>query len=293
MRSPLEDVRKPWPWWPLVLATVFSSVAFGLAVSLGGSGEPAAPSSTTVATVVAPDPGVVVEETPFPSGYTAIGDDVSVRAEAPVTGSDGFLVPFTVAVRRGTEPGEVPQPLGGRWVMETPGGVLESVTTHHDRLRPGVFSVEFTGSAVAPGELRLAEVWEPTPFEATHSFDWDDVPFTLEEPLRFEVADGVVFHVDSIELSVFLGELAWRFEGADLAVAEVTLELLRPDGELLGRYATAAPGRDPTRLEDRLNYFWPFFNRVSTREATTLVVTVRGELGTRVAADVVVPLPSG
>ena len=286
LRSPLDDRPETWPWWPLVVSLVSAAAVAALVVAVGSSGA----TVTTTATSEAPGPAIVVEETPFPLGYVQISRDVAVRAERPIDGAGRLLVPMTMAVRRGVAPETAARPLGGRWQLMTSTGPVESAALHYDRLRPGVFSIEFPEPSATPGGLRLVELWSPSDFEGEQRFAWNGVPFSLGEPLVFPVGSGAELTIDTIDLSTFLGELEWRLSGTEFGLVETTLELLTPDGGTLGVYATSAPSRDPTRLEDRLNYFWPFFSRVDTAEAQTLVVRVRGQLGERIPVDIEVPL---
>ncbi len=295
LRSPLEpdrDEREPrGPQWPVVAALLLGVVAGWILVSgFEGEADPVSEARQPVSTT-AEGPEVAIEANPFPDDYVEIAPDVAVRAEEPIRVADRLLVPFTTVVRRGADPRAVARPLGGRWELTTESGGLASAGTVYDPIHPSVFSVEFPVPAGAPSAIELVERWDPEPITASTELPFTGLPYESEEPIVFELREGVELVVTRLDLGNFQGRAQWELQGAPLGIVSLDVRLINPDGSVLGDYESGIIARlDPEQDTGFSDYFWgPGFG-VEQNDATTFTITADVELGVPIPTDVSVPL---
>lgn len=293
LRSPLEpdpDERATPPWVVWALAFVLGAVAGAIVVQARASAETPLTSVPTTSAAQAEPEVVVVEPGPFPAGYIPVANDVALRAEAPILLADRTLVPLTMVVRRGLEPGEVERPLGGRWELRTDTGVLASRHIIFDPIRPGVLTVEFPALDEPPREMILVERWDGTPRSGTVEIPWPGLPLESDSPLDIEVGAGATLRLTAVALSNFLGQVTWELDGAVLGTVALEIDLLEADGAVLGSYITGATDLDPEPTSGFINYIWEPSFRVDQNDASGVRFTATVVVGSPVDTEIAMPL---
>lgn len=296
LRSPLDpDPDDPGPrHWP---ATILAFLAGGFIALLSMNavlGSPEPPVATMPPETTDPLPRVVAAPTPYPDDYTAISNDVAVRAEAPVVEEERVLVPLTMVVRRGADPTAVSRPLGGRWELRSERGVLQSQRLVFDPSLPGVLSVEFGPVAgPLPDEIVMVERWDAEAASARVELPWPGIPFESDQPVSIDLGQGVEAVLTRVELGNLLGQVRWELHGAPLGVVAIDVELLDVAGGVFGSYVATSHVLDPEPRQGHFDYFWGPGFRVDQDEAATLRIAAEVNIGTPVPVEITVPLTSG
>jgi hypothetical protein len=288
LHSPLDD-EVPAHRWAVPVAGLAGAVVVFILLSavIGGRSQPGVPTTTTA------EPAIVEIEDPFPPGFTAISDDLAIKAYLPLDVGERLLVPIALSARRGVAPDETAPPLGGVWEMETATGPLQSTGVVADPLRPGAMSIVFpAGTAPTGGSLRLVELWEARAVDVESSIVFPGVPFSVPEAIVHDLGDGVTLTIGRVELRNLVAEAEWAVSGTDYAVTTIGLELLLEDGSLLEEYSPTLIDAQPA-TSGSIPFIWPFGIRVDQDEASTLVVRAEVTVGTPVEIDLAIPLPSG
>ncbi|RPI21286.1 MAG: hypothetical protein EHM57_06820 [Actinobacteria bacterium] len=165
LASPFDQPDSFRVWWPLIvgMAIGVAGVLIGYLAASADASDPVAATTTTAATTVTTTsiPGVALDETSFPPGYSPVSGMVAVKPFAAVIHEDTVQIAFATAVRRGFDEDLATPFNGGRWVLETGSGTsVESTGVSSTFNAPGAFTVVFPWSEAAPPQpavLRLVE----------------------------------------------------------------------------------------------------------------------------------------
>jgi len=297
LKSPLEAPRADGGtrWYLLggglgfgVVLALLAILASGSSSESAGSRSDMAPavSATSVATTVPDEPVEFVAL--LPDGYLPLTDDVGVKPVAAMAEGDGLLVSVAVAVRSGGDPAEVGRPLGATWLLERKDGSrMDASGLVADRVRPGIYSVQFPDSAQPGDALVMTERWDAVDIlqEVTVPYT-NDAPYRFPVPLTLQLTEDVAMLIEG-QLGRFMGELSWLLEGSDglLGIASVDVVLLDEAGEEIGGYGSDHGNLNPIDASDALQLFWLPDFPVDQTGAVEMLVRVRAQLSSRTVHD--------
>ena len=246
-RSPLDepDAAGDPGWAPLGVGLLVGVAAVLLVATFRGSDEQATDIAVESTTSWAPPVAVVVEASPFPSGYQEFVPGLGARAEEIVIGDDAITVAFTTVVERGGEPLNQDWPIGGTWWLEAEDGSgAESDRVVLGRFSPGAFSVQFAADAFAGepefAEISLIERWDHPTVEGSSSVPFGGEPYVMPEPLIIPITSGDNLVVEELELGRFLGKVVWGIQGDTDPIGRVVINAVLFDTERtrIGAYSS-------------------------------------------------------
>ena len=297
LRSPLDDESESNGWGSAVLGLVGGGVAVvGLSFILGLWTTPTGATSTSPATdtVSSATNESVEAANRYPDGFTDVGGSVAMKPVAVVTGDTGFIVSFATAAGRGTDPATTPDPLGGRWQIESVDGSVASTTQLiYDRRHTGVIGAEFSGYPSEGDVIRMTERWDPGERAASLEVPFTGTPFSTTGAPELDFGDGVTLRLNRLELGRHLGQIAWSLSGASRqgGVAAFDVEIVNNEGESVGAYRSMPIPREPATAGD-VGLFWDRGFNVHPDEGSVVRITATVMLVSPQSVDVVFELDS-
>ncbi len=300
-QSPLDEPPQPSDraWHSAIIGLMVGLIGASLLVALvGTAGDESEEASPT--TVGAPTADVFENVVPvapdYPTGFVEFVAGIAAKPTELVVGEASITLALTTVVKRDADPLAADWPLGGKWHLETPAGIVtESSRVILGRFSPGAFAVEFPSAQFA-GDVSFArttmvERWDHIDIAGSVDMPFGGEPFVAPDPVTIRLTDDVSLTIPMLKLGRFLGSVEWELRGTGPAGGRVVVDatLLDSLGTEIGSYSSFPALLDPsTRGVIEITWQEPF--PTSQEGAVAVVLNYSVALVKVVATDVDIDL---